>query len=344
MSACASPTIQPENLPEEPIAFLHWDDKASKARAKAFASFSELPVHPPPKNDPEGAEDRDIHAFLQGEHSAMFSQILAKNPGRMMVYWPRTGVVERVDAAPINSRPLSWSKDHSRLLFVSGHRDGKRQLYEYDFDRRHLSVLTFGSFEHVRGDYDGEGRLVILQLQASRRGGRPIETVHLASAGGQRERVIARDVHPGALRFTSAGDRIVYEHVRARPRRDGATTFDPFVATRMLEEGATERILVRGREPSLTPDGEWIVFASPSSAGYRLRRMRPDGSSKVAISSGLPQNPGGVNERMPTVSPDGTYVAFIKDSGDRRRLYVRRFDGKRERALLTSGWSEFPVW
>ena len=103
-------------------------------------------------------------------------------------------------------------------------------------------------------------------------------------------------------------------------------------------------MLIRGRDPSLTPDGKWIVFASPSTAGYRLRRMRPDGTSRVPISAGISASPGGAEERMPTVSPDGGFVAFIKDGGDSRRLYVRRFDGKQERALLTSGWTEYPVW
>jgi hypothetical protein len=346
MIGCVSRRIEPEELPEAPIAFLHWEDKGAKSRADAFGAVAELPDPPKNKVDPEGAEEREIHAYLRAEHSAMLSAKVSKHPGRLMIYWPRTGKLERVDAAPVNSRPLAWSKDHTRLLFVSAHRDQRQQLYEYDFESQHLSPLTGGSIEHVRGDYDREGRLVIQRMQRRQRGGRSDQTIHLASPGGQLGRMVARDVHPGTLCLAPGGDRIVYEQVRARPRRDGATTFDSFIATRSFEDGAEEQILVRGREPSLTPDGEWIVFASPSSAGYRLRRMRPDGSSKVPISSvgSKSGSPGGTDERMPTVSPDGTYVAFILDGGDSRRLHVRRFDGKKERALLTRGWSEFPVW
>ena len=93
-----------------------------------------------------------------------------------------------------------------------------------------------------------------------------------------------------------------------------------------------------GREPTLTPDGEWIVFASPSTAGYRLRRMRVNGTARVAI------HPGTDEERMPTVSPDGEFIAFIQVEDGKRHLAVRRFDGKAERVLLKEGWSEFPVW
>jgi Tol biopolymer transport system component len=343
-AGCASRRIEVEELPEEPIAFLHWEDKAAKSRADAFKAVSELPDPPKNKIDPEGAEEREMHAYLRAEHSSILAAKLSKHPGRLMLLWPRSGEVERVDAAPVNSRPLAWSKDHKRLLFVSSHRDARQQLYEYDFESKHLSPLTSGLIEHVRGDYDREGRLAIQRMKRSQRGGSSDQSVHLASPGGQFGREVARGVQPGTLRLSPNGDRIVYEQVRARPRRDGATTFDSFIAAQSFEDGAEEQILVRGREPSLTPDGEWIVFASPSSAGYRLRRMRPDGSSRVPISSGRSDSPGGTDERMPTVSPEGTYVAFILDGGNSRRLYVRRFDGKKDRALLTSGWSEFPVW
>lgn len=344
VTGCVTRRIPSEELPEEPIAFLHWEDKAARKRSEAFAARAELPAAPEDKFDPEGAEEREIVAHLRGEYSAMLAARLAARPGRLMVYWPRTEVVERVDAAPINSRPLAWSRDHKRLLFVSSHREGRRQLYEYDFERKHLSTLTFGTAEHVRGDYTLNGRLVVLRVRSPSRRGRSERSVHLASAGGRMGKAVARDVYPGTLRVLPEGDAIVYEQVVPRPRRDGPTIFDSFIAVRRLEEGAEEQLLIRGREPALTPDGEWIVFASESSAGYRLRRMRPDGTSRVAISSGLSSGPAGVEERMPTVSPDGDYVAFIADGGDSRRLVVRRFDGKLERDLVTSGWSEFPVW
>jgi Tol biopolymer transport system component len=341
--ACVSTRLSVEELPEAPIAFLHWEDKAAKKRAEILGA-DEAPAPPAPsssRGDPAAAEEREIEAYLQAERSALLAFKLSKNPGRLMLYWPRSEKLERVAAAPPDSRPLAWSRDHQRLLFVSAHRGGKEQLYEYDVQRKHLSVLTTGPLAHVRGDYDDSGRLAILGMKRSNRGGPAFRSVYIASSGGRVETPIPADIHPGTLRFSPAGDRIVYEQVRARPRSDGATTFESFIATRSFEPGAEEEILLRGREPSLTPDGDWIVFASPSTAGYRLRRMRPDGTSRVPIGA---NGPGGSDERMPSVSPDGEFIAFILDAGDSRQLHVRRFDGKRERSLVTDGWSEFPVW
>jgi len=143
---------------------------------------------------------------------------------------------------------------------------------------------------------------------------------------------------PGTLRISPQGDRIVYEQVLVRPREDSPTVYESMIAVRSLESGSREELIGKGREPTWTPDGEWIVFASESASGYRLRRMRPDGTTRVPI------GPGTSDERMPSVSPDGAYVAFIDAGNGRRRLAVRSFDGKRERVLVTKGWSELPVW
>jgi WD40-like Beta Propeller Repeat len=335
---CASRRIAIEGLPEAPIAFMYWEDKASQKRSDVFAKVAELPPLPPNKQDPEGQQELEIRAYLRAEESFQLRPQLAKHPGRLTLYWPRTGELERVEAAPPDARPLAWSKDHRRLLFASAHRGEKEQLYEYHLDRRDLRPLSIGPDEHPRGDYGAADELVRLRIHRPALFGPSESTVELDRGVDAAGEVIAQNVPPGTLRLTSGADRIVYEQVVPRPRRDGPTTYDSFIATREARPGSEEQILLAGREPTLTPDGEWIVFASPSTAGYRLRRMRLDGTARVAI------NPGTQEERMPTVSPDGEFIAFIRIESGKRRLTVRRFDGQAERELLSDGWSEFPVW
>jgi hypothetical protein len=255
-----------------------------------------------------------------------------------MLIWPRTGELERIEAAPPDAIPLAWSADRTRLLFASVHRGGKEQLYEYHVHRKDLSPVTMGPAEHPRGDYGPDGRLVIQRIRRLASTGASRQTLHLAEATGRLGRSIARGVPPGMIRFSPRGDRVVYEQVRPRPRRDGPTAYESMIATRAIAAGSEEKLLIKGRDPTWTPDGQWIVFASETASGYRLRRMRPDGTSRVPI------GPGGTEERMPSVSPGGDFIAFIQQGGSRRRLVVRRFDGKDERLLLSKGWSEFPVW
>lgn len=340
-SGCAATRVAVV-LPEAPIAFMYWEDKSAQKRGEAFAKLAELPPLPPNKQDPEGQQDLEIRAHLRAEESIQIGPQLAKHPGRLMLYWPRTEKLERLEAAPPDARPLAWSRDHQRLLFTSSHRGGKEQLYEYHLERRDLRPLTLGPDEHPRGDYfdvEGDGdRLATVKVHHPPVGGASENTVQIQQGAGAEGPPIATGVPPGTLRVDSRGDRIVYEQVVVRPRSNGATQYDSFIATRPAQAGGEERILLAGREPTLTPDGEWIVFASPSTAGYRLRRMRLDGTARVAI------NPGTLDERMPTVSPDGEFIAFIRVDDGKRRLAVRSFDGKTEKVLLNDGWSEFPVW
>ena len=244
---CQSRRLQNHDLPGQPIALMHWEDRAAKFRSESFAGAADLPPAPLDRFDPEAAEERELRAHLQAEENQVLASKLTKYPGRLVLYWPQTGVLERIEAAPIGSRPLAWSPDHTRLLFVSNHREGKDQLYEYHLERQDLSALTTGPEEHPRGDYDAKGRLVILRTDRARDGG--IErTVHVASTGARIERSIPSEVPPGTLRFAPDGDQIVYEQVRSRPRTVGAAVMESFVATRRLVEDAEEQILTRGRE------------------------------------------------------------------------------------------------
>lgn len=340
LSGCASSRIRIETLPDVPIALMHWEDKAAQKRGEIFAKIAELPPLPRSKDDPEGQQTLEVEAHLRGEEAVQIRAQLAKHPGRLMLYWPRTGKLERLAAAPPDARPLAWSSDHRRLLFSSSHRGQKEQLYEYHLDRRDLRPVSQGPDEHSRGDYGGADELARLQVHRPVFGGPSEYTVELVRPGATEAEAetIARGVPPGTLRLTPAADRIVYEQVVPRPRRDGPTAYESFIATRAARDGSEETLLLAGREPTLSPDGEWIVFASSSTAGYRLRRMRLDGTARVAI------NPGTQEERMPTVSPDGEFIAFIRFENGKRRLAVRRFDGRAERVVLSDGWSEFPVW
>jgi hypothetical protein len=336
--ACTTHRLRPEDLPDRPIAFLHWSDREAQKRQELFEKMSEVP--PLPRDAPDAAtlQALAIRAHLRGDEMLQLRSKLEEHPGRLMLLWPRTGEMERISAAPIDSIPLSWSPDGEKLLIASAHRGDEEHLYEFHLGRRDLRPVTRGAEEYPRGDYDRTGR-ILAQRTANRRGQEtPTYGVHRLDLTGRPGPLLALDVPPGTVHVFPEGDRIVYEQVVVRPRRDGPALFDSFVAVQALARGAGEDLLLRGREPTLTPDGQWIVFASKSAAGYRLRRMRPDGTSRVPI------GPGGTEERMPSVSPDGRFVAFVQFDLGRRRLAVRRFDGSDERVIVSGGWSEFPVW
>ena len=337
-AACASVRLQQEDLPAEKIAILHWEDRAAQKRMEIFDKKDEAPPIPEDPNDPDRLKESEIRAYLRADEILQIRSKTAKHPGRLMLVDPRTSALERVDEAPLNAIPLDWSPDRTRLLLASNHRGGKEQLYELHLKRRDLSPVTFGPAEHPRGGYAPDGSIYAQRIERVQAIGASANTVHRLGQGGRAGPVLAEGVAPGTIRILADPAVLVFEQVVPRPRRNGPAVLESFIATAALDRRGDVRRLLRGREPSLTPDGQWVVFASSSSAGYRLRRMRPDGTSRVPI------GPGGTEERMPTVSPDGQFIAFVQTGYGRRRLTVRRFDGKDERVLLTSGWTEFPVW
>ena len=78
-------------------------------------------------------------------------------------------------------------------------------------------------------------------------------------------------------------------------------------------EEAMERAF-EAREPTMTPEGEWIEFASDPSAGYRLRRRQLNGPFEVPI------GPGGTEERTLPMYLCGETVVFVRLTNDGRTL------------------------
>jgi Tol biopolymer transport system component len=100
-------------------------------------------------------------------------------------------------------------------------------------------------------------------------------------------------------------------------------------------------VLARGRSPVFTPDGEWVVYSGRSAAGWKLWRMRADGSGKRNFGNSA------FHENDPAVSPDGRFVVFAGTKQERSaisRLFVRPFDGSADRQLELSGSALLPVW
>lgn len=70
-----------------------------------------------------------------------------------------------------------------------------------------------------------------------------------------------------------------------------------------------ERALVAGpaneREPSCSPDGQSVVYASDASGSYQLYLLRFDGSAPVQLTDSAGMN------FAPVFSPDGSSIAFV---------------------------------
>jgi Tol biopolymer transport system component len=103
--------------------------------------------------------------------------------------------------------------------------------------------------------------------------------------------------------------------------------------------GATFQI-----DPSYSPDGSEIAFASARSGALDVYVMAADGSGTRRLTT------GSGNESEPTWSPDGSEIAYQSDqNGD--HIYVMRADGTQSRRLtkdlapeIEPAWSPDGTW
>ena len=331
LSGCASGGVPLEEVSDVPIALVYWDSSAARQRVELMEELSGRGVGNAPRMGMANVDD--VAQFVGGRDGSSAAEKLARFPGRIMLLNPRTLEKTRFLAAPPNARPLAWSKDHKRLLFNSDHLDGGlSQIYEYDLETRELRKLTGGPAHHLEGDYGPEGEVMVTWIEPD--GPKPNAGMDIRSASGGDSKVVMKGEYPEGPRWSPGENLILYGQADVR----GGTRDQSLIVVRGSEPGAAVDPLVRGRDAIFSPDGEWIVFSSQGPRGWRLQRMRPDGSARKALGGST------LSARWPAVSPDGKHVAYISNQDGLDRLYVRRMDGSGDRILLEEGAVAFPVW
>lgn len=319
LCACVGPGVDLEQLPDRPIAIIHRTLDESDRRADLLLRSQGNPAPGTVRLEDVG-ELLGIGADERQQQAAML--------GHLALVHPRSGRVERLPAALPGERPLCWSADGDRLLFVSYQRAARPQLYEYSRSTLEIRSVTRGPAAHPFGCYGPGGRLVVARVEA---GGSGLVSRLVLHAPPRAPRFLTdgpSDSNPvwshraGLIAFETAG-------------RGGATSIavvDP--------EGGASRVLTRGRDPVFTPDGQWIVFSASARGRSRLWRIRPDGVGRAQIG----QSP--YDERHPAVSPDGRYVLFVAEEPGTvaQRILVRPFVGTGQRPLLDREEGTSPTW
>jgi Tol biopolymer transport system component len=327
VAGCGTARIPNSELPAQPIAITYWEPEAARRRAEIESKANEQQ----PRQREGVARLEHIGAML-GVYDPKQSASLARFPGHLALVDPRTGRVDKIDAATPGSRPVAWSSDRKRLLFLSAPEAGRNQLLEYDVETDLVSRLTSGDGATLAADYGPDRSLVYADVK---REGRHYQMkLFVTGAFGASPRLLSDTIETDGLSWSPSGDLLLW--VR-RDLRGGRTT--PTLMAREPVAGSEDRDLAPGRDPVFTADGEWVVYSGPVGDGWRLSRMRPDGSGRTRVGQGTR------DQIQPAVSPDGEFIAYIgKDESDIGRLHLRRMDGTGDLRLITSGGASSPAW
>jgi Tol biopolymer transport system component len=326
-AGCAGNRIPVDELPPHPIAITYWEPEDARRRAEIVAKANEQPA--PAK---EGVARLEHLGALLGMSDPRGAASLARFPGYLALVDPRTGRIDKVEAATPGSRPLAWSADRKRLLFLSSPEGGRNQLLEYNVENELVSRFTTGDRAALAGDYGPDRSLVYAEVR--REGRRYRMKVFVTGAYGASPVLLSDTIETDGLSWSPLGDPLLW--VRRDTR--GSSVRQTLVARAPVPD-SEDRDLAPGRDPVFTPDGEWVVYSGPVGDGWRLRRMRPDGSGRTRVGQGTR------DQLQPTVSPDSAFIAYIgKDESDIGRLHVRRMDGSGDVRLITSGGASSPAW
>ena len=112
----------------------------------------------------------------------------------------------------------------------------------------------------------------------------------------------------------------------------------------LMTFNGVERALIRTaaneREPTCSPDGRTVVFASDASGSYQLYRTAINGTVPVQITS-----TNGMNF-APAYSPDGSQIAFVSTRNNGvPSIWVMNADGSSPRQVTTDlGRDTTPSW
>ena len=322
---CETVGLNLEDLPAAPIAVTYWGGEEARRRAELLEQEEKNA-----RQRRRGVAQVDALRELLGLSGE--PDKLSRYPGRLSLVDPTTGKVTPIAQAPRGALALAWSPDHDRLLSLSSHRQ-RIQVYEYMRSKKSIRTVTYGERPHLFADY-GLGRQMAL-LQVANAGGRYVERVFVTDSQGGSPRLLFEDRSADAVRLSPDGETLIYSR-RSGELGKGSQHPSGLVAVNLVT--GEERDLGPGREPSFSREGDWIVYSAPSRDGWRLRRMRPDGSAKSPISAGTR------DEMMPSVSPDGRFVVYVREETGQDRLFVRRMDGTGDRILLDAGAVFTPVW
>jgi dipeptidyl aminopeptidase/acylaminoacyl peptidase len=326
LAGCAAPGFEPGELPAAPIAFVHRTREEGDRRAELLERQASEGRQRPGQGRVRLEDLGELLGIGPDAHSRMLAAL-----GRLALLDPRSGEVERIEAALGGAKPLCWSADRDRLLFASARRRAETQLFEYIRSNREVRPVTHGPEAHPFGCYGPENRLVLVEVRRTPDG--PASRLLVTGPGGHDPRPLTdgpADVSPV---WSPDGRLIAFASIE--PGRGSV------IATVAPEAANSDRRTIAvGKEPTFTPDGAWIVYSASSRGRWRLWRMRPDGTGKLLVGRSK------YDEHQPAVAPDGRYLVFVGEEPGSvyQKLLLRRFDGSAERPLLDREEGTHPIW
>ncbi len=222
------------------------------------------------------------------------------------------GAIRLTDNPQEENHP-AWTKD-GRIRFLRFGSDKQIESVVMNSDgTSQIEVRDFENLKHGRWSPD-ETKVIFVKPNDK-------TALYLANADGSNE--IPLPFFGGNLDWSSDSRTVVYQK--------GITVEDPDIFVYTLETGKRENVTNNpafDADPSFSPDGKQIVFASLRDGNAEIYLMNSDGSDIRRLTN----NPAW--DCHPVFSPDGTTIAFSADrESENSDVYLMNVDGSGIRQL-----------